>query len=180
MPVAPTISREHFALLHVTVICYILMIQIVIITDEGKEMTEQIDLVKEAEGKGFLRGVIFAVAELMRGHGDTVISKDVLDTLGGQLHEACRESSEYDVRALREVFPDLPFGNDADYDNLRLVSLDLDGRDCDQDDAYSFEVRGDYGAETLVIARFEELEAAQAFIRMNASLMMSGEEVDDE
>lgn len=46
-------------------------------------MIEQIDLVKEVEGKGFLCGVIFVVVELMWGYGDIVISKDVLDMLGG-------------------------------------------------------------------------------------------------
>lgn len=143
-------------------------------------MTEQNDLVEEAEKKGFLRGVIFAVAELMRGHGDTVISKDVLDTLGGQLHEACRESSEYDVRPLREVFADLPFGDDADYDNLRLVPLDLDGRECDRDNAFSFEVRGEYVNETLVISSFEDPETAEKFISENACLMKKCQESNDE
>ncbi|HDX6466889.1 TPA: hypothetical protein RPN89_004621 [Escherichia coli] len=57
MPVAPTISHVHHALLHVTVICYILLIQINIIADERKEMTEQKDLVKEAEGRRITRGI---------------------------------------------------------------------------------------------------------------------------
>ena len=143
-------------------------------------MTDQIDAVKEEENKGFLRGIVFAVAEMMRGHGDTVIGKDVLDTLGGELHEACRVSSEYDVRPLREAIVNLPFGSDADYENLRVAPLDMDGRDSDHDDAYSFEIRGEYGDETLVISRFEDLDAAEAFIKENATLMVSGEKSDDD
>lgn len=130
-------------------------------------MTDQIESVKEEENKGFLRGVIFAVAEMMRGHGDTVIGKDVLDTLGGELHEACRVSSEYDVRPLRQIFSDLPFGEDAEYDNLRIIPLDIDRKECDENDAFEFEVRGDYASETFVVSCFDEHETAGQFVRDN-------------
>jgi len=43
---------------------------------------------------GFLRGGVFAVAELMWGHGNTVINGDELYTSGRQLPEACREAVE--------------------------------------------------------------------------------------
>ncbi|EOR7867402.1 hypothetical protein FYL99_RS20225 [Escherichia coli] len=130
-------------------------------------MTDQIDSVKVEENKGFLRGVVFAVAEMMRGHRDTVVGRDVLDTLGGELHDACRESSEYDVRPLRKIFSDLPFGCDAEYDNLRIVPVDDDGKECAERDAFEFVVRGDYVQETYVISCFDVHEAAACFIRDN-------------
>ncbi|EHK7649092.1 hypothetical protein IAH82_002960 [Escherichia coli] len=127
----------------------------------------QLHIEKVEENKGFLRGVVFAVAEMMRGHNDTVVGRDVLDTLGGELHDACRESSEYDVRPLRKIFSDLPFGNDAEYDNLRIVPVDSDGKECAEIDAFEFEVRGDYVQEAFVVSCFDEHEAAMSFIRDN-------------
>ncbi|EBC8304221.1 hypothetical protein DAB59_16335 [Salmonella enterica] len=121
----------------------------------------------EFEKKGFWRGVIFAIADMVRGHGECVIAKDVLETLGGDLHSACRVSSEYDVLPLREVISDLPFGEDAEYVNLRTVPLDFNDKECTDADADYYEVREEYGNETVTVSRFNERSSAEEFISTN-------------
>ncbi|EPM9499504.1 hypothetical protein ACTT7V_003284 [Escherichia coli] len=134
-------------------------------------MNDSSKVENEFEKKGFWRGVIFAVADMVRGHGECVIAKDVLETLGGDLHNACRVSSEYDVLPLREVFSDLPFGEDAEYDNLRIVPVDFNDKDCTDADADNYEVRGEYGNETVTVSRFSERNSAEDFIRENAKYL---------
>ena len=81
--------------------------------------------------------------------------------MGGDLHSACRVSSEYDVQPLREVISDLPFGEDAEYVNLRTVPLDFNDKECTSADADYYEVRGEYGNETVTVSRFNERSSAK-------------------
>ncbi|EBR5803919.1 hypothetical protein T040_22095 [Salmonella enterica subsp. enterica serovar Senftenberg] len=126
---------------------------------------------KEIEKKGWWRGVIYAVSDIYRSHGDSVAAEDTLLELGQDLHEACRVSCEYDVLPLRVIISDLPFGEDAEYDNLRIVPVDLDDKECTDADADYYEVRGEYGNETVTVSRFSERNSAEDFIRENAKYL---------
>ncbi|HAS1115407.1 TPA: hypothetical protein I3798_004775 [Enterobacter cloacae] len=122
---------------------------------------------KEIEKKGWWRGVIYAVSDIYRNHGDSVAADDTLRALGQDLYEACRVSSEYDVLPLRVIISDLPFGEDAEYQKLRVVPVDLDDEECTDADADYYEVRGEYGKETVTVSRFSERSSAEDFIREN-------------
>ncbi|HDC4528945.1 TPA: hypothetical protein O8U08_004370 [Enterobacter cloacae] len=122
---------------------------------------------KEIEKKGWWRGVIYAVSDIYRSHGDSVAAEDTLRELGQDLHEACRVSCEYDVLPLRVIISDLPFGEDAEYDNLRIIPVDLDDEECTDTDADYYEVRGEYGNETVTVSRFNERSSAEEFISTN-------------
>lgn len=122
---------------------------------------------KEIEKKGWWRGVIYAVSDIYRSHGDSVAAEDTLRELGQDLHEACRVSCEYDVLPLRVIISDLPFGEDAEYDNLRIIPVDLDDEECTDTDADYYEVRGEYGKETVTVSRFNERSSAEEFISTN-------------
>lgn len=135
-----------------------------------KELTER---EQEIEKKGWWRGVIYAVSDIYRSHGDSVAASETLSALGKELPLACRVSSEYDVLPLRRVICDLPFGEDAYYNNLRVVPIDFDGKECVMEDADGFEVRGESGDETVIISRFDEEITAQSYILENSVLMVS-------
>ncbi|ELE2573169.1 hypothetical protein RDE56_004447 [Salmonella enterica] len=142
-----------------------------------KELTEQ---EKEIEKKGWWRGVIYAVSDIYRSHGDSVAAEETLGALGADLRPACRVSSEYDVLPLRVIISDLPFGEDAEYSDLRVIPRDFDDKACKDEDADYFEVRGEYGGESVIVSRFNERIVAEEFISENATLMVAGEESDDE
>ncbi|EGJ2216369.1 MULTISPECIES: hypothetical protein [Enterobacteriaceae] len=122
---------------------------------------------KEIEKKGWWRGVIYAVSDIYRRHGDSVAAEVTLRELGQDLHEACRVSCEYDVLPLRVIISDLPFGEDAEYDNLRIIPVDLDDEECTDTDADYYEVRGEYGNVTVTVSRFNERSSAEEFISTN-------------
>jgi hypothetical protein len=136
-------------------------------------MTELTDAEKEAEKLGWWRGVIFAVSHIYSGHGCSVSAKEALESLGAELHDACRNSCEFDVRPLRRVINDLPLGEDADYCHLRVAPVDGDGEDCPEEEAFEFEVRGDYAGQTEVISSFDEIEAANSFMESNAVFLLA-------
>ncbi|ECC3269508.1 hypothetical protein YB29_003802 [Salmonella enterica subsp. enterica] len=130
-----------------------------------KKLTER---EQEIEKKGWWRGVIYAVSDIYRSHGDSVAASETLGALGADLYPACRASCEYDVLPLRVVISDLPFGEDAEYDNLRVIPMDFDDEACKDEDADYFEVRGEYGGESVVVSRFTDRAAAEEFIRTNS------------
>ncbi|ELM1533889.1 hypothetical protein Q3R63_004424 [Salmonella enterica] len=129
-----------------------------------KKLTER---EQEIEKKGWWRGVIYAVSDIYRSHGDSVAAEETLGALGADLHPACRVSSEYDVLPLRVIISDLPFGEDAEYANLRVVPMDFDDKACEDEDADYYEIRGDYAGESVVVTRMNDRTAAEDFIRKN-------------
>ena len=76
-------------------------------------------------------------SESYRMHGCGVTLSECLNTLG-DINAIARASCEYDVRLVREVFPDLPMGHDADYTELLMKFIDFEEKEVVQSSSASY------------------------------------------
>ncbi|WLZ51985.1 hypothetical protein QPR65_22360 (plasmid) [Enterobacter hormaechei] len=125
------------------------------------------DVAKKAEAQGWLQGVIYTASTTFRSHGCSVSAKEVLETLGNELERACRISCEYDIAPLRLVIPDLPFGVDAEYQDLKVVCIDDNDIKCSPEDTYCYAVEGVGPEGSCIITRFETRQEAEKYIEDN-------------
>lgn len=107
-------------------------------------------LIKPNKDK-FMLGAFFIASEAYRMHGCGVTLSDCLNILG-DINAIARASCEYDVKLVREEFPDLPMGCDADYSALIIKFIDLDEKEVEySEDALYLGIYGvsDNGTELL-------------------------------
>lgn len=130
------------------------------------------DVAKKAETQGWLQGVIYTASTTFRSHGCSVSAKEVLETLGNELERACQISCEYDVAPLRRVIPDLPFGVDAEYHELKVVCVDDNDIECTIEDAYCYAVEATGPEGNCIITRFDSQEDADSFIKANTQTVL--------